>query len=99
MPSSGNVVGRFNMARNKTVEKRVAISFAFCASVSVICTIALAKDKPTPPHAPVAWGQLGDHKACIIFREYQKTKVRFYVVAATKKTQGELEVVEVTDGY
>lgn len=42
---------------------------------------------------------LGAHKACVIFREYQKTKVGFFVVVVTAKTHGELEVIEASDGY
>jgi len=39
------------------------------------------------------------HKACVIFREYRKTKVGFFVVVVTARTHSELEVVETTDGY
>ncbi len=48
--------------------------------------------------APVAWGTMSPSKGCVIFREYVKTKVGFYVVVITSESQGELEVVE-TDGY
>jgi hypothetical protein len=42
---------------------------------------------------------LGTHNACVIFREYRKTKVGFFVVVVTAKTHAELEVLETTDGY
>lgn len=48
--------------------------------------------------APVAWGILSHSRGCVIFREYKKTKVGFWVVVVTAKSHGELEVVE-TDGY
>jgi hypothetical protein len=61
--------------------------------------IATADEKPESTRAPSAWGMLGTHKACVIFREYRKTKVGFFVVVVTAKTHGELEVLEASDGY
>ena len=58
-----------------------------------------ADEKNAAPPAPSAWGMLGTHKACVIFREYRKTKVGFFVVIITTKTHSELEVIETTDGY
>jgi hypothetical protein len=43
---------------------------------------------------PVAWGLLSQSKGCVIFREYKKTKVGFFVVIVTAKSHGELQVVE-----
>ncbi len=48
--------------------------------------------------APVAWGTMSPSEGCVIFREYVRTKVGFYVVVITSESQGELEVVE-SDGY
>ena len=87
------------MGISRRSTRRLMKSVALLMSMTTISTVTLANDKPTPPRAPLAWGQLGAHKACVIFREYQKTKVRFFVVAATAKTHGELEVIESTDGY
>jgi hypothetical protein len=69
------------------------------ALTTCICGISAADEKPAAPAAPSAWGMLGEHRACVIFREYRKTKVGFFVVIVTTKTHGELEVVETTDGY
>jgi hypothetical protein len=63
------------------------------------CGTATADEKPEESRAPSAWGMLGTHNACVIFREYRKTKVGFFVVVVTAKTHGELEVIEATDGY
>ncbi|MDE2137251.1 MAG: hypothetical protein KGJ68_07420 [Gammaproteobacteria bacterium] len=62
--------------------------------------ISAADEKASaPPHTPSAWGLLTAHKACVIFREYRKTKVGFFVLIITAKTHSELEVIETTDGY
>jgi hypothetical protein len=58
-----------------------------------------ADEKPAAPRPPSAWGMLAAHKACVIFREYRKTKVGFFVVVVATKTHTELEVIETTDGY
>jgi hypothetical protein len=39
-------------------------------------------------------GMLDHNDGCVIFREYQKTKNRFYGVAETSKTFGMLDVIE-----
>jgi DNA-binding protein YbaB len=57
-----------------------------------------ADTKSTAAPEPVVWGILSHSKGCVIFREYKKTKVGFFVVVVTAKSHGELEVVE-TDGY
>jgi hypothetical protein len=44
--------------------------------------------------APVTWGAVSGSNSCVIFKEYRKTQVGFFVVALTTKTHGELEVVE-----
>lgn len=69
-------------------------------ALALACGIGTADEKtPDHPHKPSAWGLLTAHKACVIFREYRKTKVGFFVVIVTTKTHGELEVIEATDGY
>ena len=73
-----------------------------CALAALACAsgIGAADEKPpAQPHTPSAWGLLTAHKACVIFREYRKTKVGFFVVVVTARTHSELEVVETTDGY
>jgi hypothetical protein len=61
--------------------------------------IAGADEKAEPPRTPSAWGMLGAHKACVIFREYRRTKVGFFVVIVTTNTHSELAVIETTGGY
>lgn len=60
-------------------------------------TVSTATQSAPAPE-PVVWGILSHSKGCVIFREYKKTKVGFFVVVVTAKSHGELEVVE-TDGY
>lgn len=67
-----------------------------CANVTTIRSTADTKGKGS--RAPVAWGTISQCNGCVIFREYKKTKVGFWVVAVTSESHGELEVVE-TDGY
>ena len=67
-----------------------------CANVTTFRSTAETKDKGL--RAPVAWGAISQCKGCVIFREYKKTKVGFWVVAVTTESHGELEVIE-TDGY
>jgi hypothetical protein len=43
---------------------------------------------------PIAWGLLSHTRHCVIFREYRKTKVGFWVVVITTKSHSELEVIE-----
>ena len=80
------------------VTKALTLLGVLAAFVS-LCGPSAAQEKPAAPRAPSAWGMLGTHKACVIFREYRKTKVGFFVVVITTKTHSELEVVETTDGY
>ena len=64
------------------------------------CGVGTADEKPkAEARAPSAWGLLSANKACVIFREYRKTKVGFWIVAVTTKTHSELEVIEATNGY
>jgi len=79
-----------------------AVTKALTLSVlaAMIPCSGTAGEKPKPePRAPSAWGILSPVKACVIFREYQKTKVGFYVFIVTTKTHAELEVIESTNGY
>ena len=54
--------------------------------------------KDGAPPAPIAWGIMSNAKGCVIFREYSKNTLGFFVVAGGVSSHGELEVVE-TDGY
>jgi outer membrane receptor for ferrienterochelin and colicin len=45
----------------------------------------------------VDFTDLSQSKGCVIFREYKKTKIGFWVAAVTAKSHGELEVVESTN--
>jgi hypothetical protein len=75
-----------------------AFSFAPAILCMVLCVApraAKADEKSNAqPREPVAWGLLSKSKGCVIFREYKKTKVGFFVVVVTAKSHGELEVVE-----
>jgi hypothetical protein len=75
------------------------IAAMLCASYAICPRAAGADTKAsTESREPVAWGLLSHSKGCVIFREYRKTKVGFWVVVVTTKSHGELEVVE-TYGY
>jgi hypothetical protein len=76
-----------------------ALALLAAAAIASLAGIVSADQKPEPPRPPSAWGMLGTHKACVIFREYRKTKVGFFVIVVTTATHSELEVIEVTDGY
>ena len=80
------------------ITKGLTLLGVIAALVSLSGTSA-ADEKNVEPRAPSAWGMLGTHKACVIFRESRKTKVGFFVVVITAKTHSELEVIETTDGY
>ena len=80
-----------------SIKKKAAL-LGFIA-LALDCGIAAADEKPEATRTPSVWGMLGTHNACVIFREYRKTKVGFFVVVVTTKTHGELEVIEATDGY
>ena len=99
MPSVASVSSRSTVnAKLAPVTKALSV-LGLVASLASVCGISAADEEPVAPHAPSAWGLLGEHKACVIFREYRKTKVGFFVVVITAKTHGELEVIETTDGY
>src|SRR5579871_6689283 len=84
-------------ARNGLINKAKAL--LAIAAISSLAGIVNADQKPALPRPPSAWGMLGTHKACVIFREYRKTKVGFFVIVVTAATHSELEVIETTDGY
>ena len=70
-----------------------------CAWFAVLPGSGRADMKPsTESRAPVTWGLLSHSKGCVIFREYRKTKVGFWLVVVTTKSHSELEVIE-TYGY
>jgi len=58
---------------------------------------AADESSSTANREPLAWGLLTHSKGCVIFREYRKTKIGFWVVAVTAKSHGELEVIEALD--
>ena len=69
-------------------------------TVIILSRACIADEKPKEEtRTPTAWGLLSGNKACVIFREYRKTKVGFFVIVVTTKTHSELEVIEATEGY
>lgn len=52
--------------------------------------------KQTESAAPVVWGQMSNPTWCVIFKEYRKTTVGFFVFAVAAETKGVLEVIEST---
>lgn len=68
------------------------------ASATGCVTVNRSQGSATEYVAPVTWGALSGSSSCVIFKEYIKTQVGFFVVAMTTKTHGELEVVE-AGGY
>jgi len=75
------------------------VSWIICAFLAGLSAPASADTKlGAESPEPIVWGILSHSKGCVIFREYKKTKVGFFVVVVTAKSHGELEVVE-TDGY
>lgn len=69
-----------------------------CLFAGGCITVKTPKPSAEKRVGPSAWGILSKPNGCVIFREYGKTKVGFFVVAVTAKTEGYLEVVEST-GY
>ncbi len=67
-----------------------------CANVTTFRSSGDSKGKSS--RAPVVWGTMSECNGCVIFKEYQKTKVGFWVVAVTSESRWELEVIE-TEGY
>jgi len=68
------------------------------ANMLVLPRATLADEKSSAANRePIAWGLLSHSKGCVIFREYKKTKIGFWVVAVTAKSHGELEVIEALD--
>lgn len=72
----------------------VAVGLAGCVSYET----STKQTKDGAPQAPLAWGIMTSAKGCVIFREYSKNTLGFFLVAAGATSHGELEVVE-TDGY
>lgn len=69
-----------------------------CLALTACVTVKTPQSRPKTAQEPVAWGLFSKPKGCVIFREYSKTQVGFFVVAVTTKSHGELEVVE-SQGY
>jgi hypothetical protein len=86
------------MKRHRTLPRAFAPSI-LCALLGILPDSINADTKSSAEsREPVAWGLLSQSKGCVIFREYKKTKVGFWVVVVTAKSHGELEVIE-TVGY
>jgi hypothetical protein len=79
---------------------RLRLSFSIVCALLVVRPGSINADTKSSAESrePVAWGLLSQSKGCVIFREYKKTKVGFWVVVVTAKSHGELEVIE-TIGY
>src|ERR1700741_4365243 len=99
MPSVTDVSSRLTVSTNFGAMTRVLTLLGVIAALASLSETSAADEKNAEQRAPSAWGMLGTHKACVIFREYRKTKVGFFVVVITTKTHSELEVIETTDGY
>lgn len=76
------------------VTQILAVGLVGCVSYET----SSKQTKDGAPQAPVAWGTMSNAKGCVVFREYSKNTLGFFVVAAGVTSHGELEVVE-TDGY
>lgn len=84
------------------MKRHPAFHLAFTLSPSILCALlgvlpgSVNADTKSSAESrePVAWGLLSQSKGCVIFREYKKTKVGFWVVVVTAKSHGELEVIE-----
>src|ERR1700757_1645488 len=99
MPSVTSVSSRLTVSANLGPMTKALTLLGVLATLVSFSGTSAADEKSAAPRAPSAWGMLGTHKACVIFREYRKTKVGFFVVVITTKTHSELEVIETTDGY
>ena len=83
-----------------TITGRLTRRATVLLGVAYLCSWPTLADTPkqAPSRAPVVWGITSEAKGCVIFREYTKTKVGFYLVVVTTKSHSELEVIE-SDGY
>lgn len=79
---------------------RLRVPFPIVCALLAVGPSSISADTKSSAESrePVAWGLLSQSKGCVIFREYKKTKVGFWVVVITAKSHGELEVIE-TVGY
>lgn len=59
---------------------------------------ALSAGKTPPASDPIVWGILSNNSGCVIFAEGKHTSGRFYGVAVTTKTVGQLTLIE-TQSY
>ena len=85
------------MKRHLTLRPVFALApTILCTSLGVMLPGSVNADTKSSAESrePVAWGLLSQSKGCVIFREYKKTKVGFWVVVVTAKSHGELEVIE-----
>lgn len=82
------------------VRRRGVVALALCSwagfavAAKGIPSAPKSAPKPVEPKAPIAWGIMSEPAHCVIFREYSKTRLGFWVVAITAKTHSELEVIE-----
>lgn len=77
---------------------RAGVVLLICSLVSGCITVNSPRPSQEDRVGPTAWGIMSKPNGCVIFREYGKTKVGFFVVAVTAKREGYLEVVE-SRGY
>ena len=69
------------------------LAAVFC--LAVLAPAMLSAEKKTADADPVVWGILSNNSGCVIFAEGKHTSGRFYGVAVTTKTIGQLTLVEV----
>jgi hypothetical protein len=70
-----------------------------CVGLLVSAAVPAGEKPAAEVRVPYAWGMLSPPRACVIFREYHKTKFGFYLIVVTTRTQSQLQVIETTNGY
>jgi hypothetical protein len=90
------MITSFRMAPGRFATRAFSFVPALLCTLLCVSPSAVNADEKSGAESrePVAWGLLSQSKGCVIFREYKKTKVGFFVVIVTAKSHGELEVVE-----
>jgi len=71
---------------------------ALLLCLALIIPTALSAGRTPPAADPVVWGILSNNSGCVIFGEGKHTSGRFYGVAVTTKTMGQLTLIE-TQSY
>lgn len=86
------------MSSSKKTIRFIAAAF-LVTTLSACLTVKTSAPRPEGSNGqPLSWGILSEPQDCIIFAEYRKTEVGFFVVAVSTKTTGELRVLE-SSGY